>query len=197
MSINGEGHNYFRSKTPYKLKSWAGFGELYWQVTETVKVTGGLRLTWDRKTFTPVPSQLLLIDYREILGADGVGLGPEACTDTIRCPLAGDAPGGRGYMPELPIVQEWREPTGRVVVDWKPDLAFTDETMVYGSISHGYKGGGANPPSVAAPSGLFIAAARGADAAKTFEPEFVNAFEVGTKNVLLGGGLILNAATFY
>lgn len=31
----------------------------------------------------------------------------------------------------------------------------------------------------------------------TFDPEFVNAFEVGTKNVLMGGRLTLNASAFF
>src|SRR3546814_16649963 len=31
-SINGEGHNYFRSSNPYKLESWAAFGEAYYNI---------------------------------------------------------------------------------------------------------------------------------------------------------------------
>src|SRR3546814_19528928 len=31
----------------------------------------------------------------------------------------------------------------------------------------------------------------------TFDPEFVNAFEIGTKNVLMGGRLTLNVAAFF
>src|SRR5262249_2557259 len=42
-SINGEGHNYFRSKNPYKLSSSGVFGELYWQASDVLKVTAGLR----------------------------------------------------------------------------------------------------------------------------------------------------------
>jgi outer membrane receptor protein involved in Fe transport len=106
-SISGDGHNYFRSKNPYKLKSWAGFGEVYWQVNPALKVTAGLRYTDDRKTFIPVPSQVLLAQ-----GAIAGG--------TVN----------RGY-PELPpIKQHWGEWTGRLGVDWKPDLSFTDPTMV-------------------------------------------------------------------
>ena len=36
--------------------------------------------------------------------------------------------------------------SGRLVVDWKPQTAFTDETLVYASYAHGYKAGGATPP---------------------------------------------------
>ncbi|HYG28304.1 MAG TPA: TonB-dependent receptor, partial [Caulobacteraceae bacterium] len=201
--IDGDGHNYFRSKNPYRLTSAAAFGELYWEVTPTLKLTTGLRLSWDKKTFTPVPSQTLLVDYREVSGPIPgqpyilPGQGPEECDDQFYCAAAGSAPGGRGYVADPDIVQEWREPTGRIVLDWKPDLGFTDDSMFYASYARGYKGGGANPPGISAPSGLFIAAARGAEAGATFDPEYVNAFELGSKNTLLGGGLILNVAAFH
>jgi hypothetical protein len=97
--------------------------------------------------------------------------------------------------------QEWREPTGRLTLDWKPELSFTDETLLYASYAHGYKAGGSNPP----PSGIVIWTPEVADfkvhesavKPKTFDPEFVNAFEIGTKNTLLDGRLTVNADAFY
>jgi hypothetical protein len=47
--IDGQGHNYFRSQNPYRLHSWAMFGEAYYQITTEVKLTGGLRFTDDSK----------------------------------------------------------------------------------------------------------------------------------------------------
>jgi iron complex outermembrane receptor protein len=78
--------------------------------------------------------------------------------------------------------------TGRMVVDWTPDLSFTDETLVYGSFSRGYKGGGFNP---AVDRELFP------DVKLNYEPEFVNSYEIGTKNLLLDGTLQANLAAFY
>ena len=204
----GDGHNYFRNGNPYKLRSTALFGELYWQATETVKLTAGLRFTWDEKRFTPLPSQLLLGDYREAQSPSGTatelvvkqpGEGPEGCVESfVSCPLSGTAPGGRGYLAEPDIIQEWRVPTGRLVVDWQPYLPFTDETLVYASVARGYKGGGANPPSVAQPQARFFSDASGGFVVPpTFDAEYVNAFEIGTKNTLFGGGLILNGTAFY
>ena len=198
-SINGQGHNYFRSKNPYRLKSGAAFGEVYWQATPALKVTAGLRYTDDRKVFTPVPSQILLSPGLLTGGTVAIG------------------------YPELaPIKQHWGEWTGRLGVDWKPDLSFTDQTMVYAFYSRGYKGGGANPPQpgfatedqIAAQmlahgysqdtvdfvkSAHFIPVLKltAAEYEPTFRPEFVNAFEVGAKNTLLGGGLTLNADAFF
>ncbi len=160
-SLSGSGHNYFRNKNPYKLESKAAFGELYWQASDTLKVTAGLRYTDDRKSFTPWLSQLLVPGY--------------------------------DYGPAQEVNQRWAEFTGRLGFDWKPVLAFTDETMVYGFYSRGYKGGGANPPPAMSSNWQFPAAEHPAN----FAPEFVNAYEIGAKNTLLGGALTLNSAAFF
>ena len=60
--------------------------------------------------------------------------------------------------------------------------------MLYAFYSRGYKGGGINPPQPADnTSGV----------AQTFEPEFVDSYEIGTKNTLAGGALQLNATGFF
>ena len=53
---------------------------------------------------------------------------------------------GWGYPVAGVVDQQWDELTGRAVANWTPKLDFTDQTLVYGSYSHGYKAGGANPP---------------------------------------------------
>ena len=170
-SVNDQGHNYFLSRNPYKLISYAVFGEAYYQITDNLKLTGGLRWTVDKKEAPRIPTWVL-------------------ANQTVGYPVA-----------EV-IEQEWREPTGRLTVDWKPDLSFTDETMIYGSYAHGYKAGGANPPGfvrVFYVDSLVATSASEASATrpKTFDPEFVDAFEVGTKNTLADGRVTLNLAAFY
>jgi len=59
-SIDAQGHNYFRSENPYRLNSFAGFGEVYYQISPDVKLTGGLRWTDDSKTFFNIPSETFL-----------------------------------------------------------------------------------------------------------------------------------------
>jgi len=198
-SIDGNGHNYFRSKNPYKLESSAFFGEFYYNITDDLKLTAGFRYTDDRKTFTPVPSQTLL----------------------ARSMFAGGTVSA-GYPELTPIRQKWGEGTGRLGLDWKPDLGFADDTMLYAFYSRGYKGGGANPPSPGfATADEFLANAIADGVGKpqldfyqsfgmippltltaveygpTFKPEFVDSFEIGTKNVLLNGTLTLNMTAFY
>jgi outer membrane receptor protein involved in Fe transport len=163
-SLNNLGHNYFLSQNPYVLNSYAGFGEVYYNITPDLKLTGGLRWTDDEKHFIDIPSELL---------EDGAG------------------------YPAIAIVnQKWNEWTGRGVVNWTPKLDFTDQTLVYGSYAHGYKAGGANPPGAA----LLIQET--SDIAEPihplkFKPEFIDAFELGTKNTALDGALTLNGDVFY
>ncbi len=53
---------------------------------------------------------------------------------------------GYGYPVSAIVNQQWDELTGRAVANWTPKLDFTDQTLIYGSYSRGYKAGGANPP---------------------------------------------------
>jgi len=171
-SLNDQGHNYFLSRNPYKLISYAAFGEAYYNLTPNLKITAGLRWTVDKKEAPLIPSWLL-------------------------------ASNSVGYPVAQVIRQKWSKPTGRLTVDWKPDLSFTDETLVYVSLAHGYKAGGANPP----PYGVAVAymsdqikniiIAESATHPKTFDPEYVNAYELGTKNTLDDGRVTLNANVFY
>lgn len=172
----GDGHNYFRSKNEVEIRSRAIFGEGYWDLGPDLRLTAGLRYTEDRKITTPYPSQLLL-------GAQMDG-------------EPGPSSGGyvqRGY-PALPdIDQSWGATTGRLVLDWTPDLGFTNDTLIYASFARGYKGGGTNPPRVDLNPGVI----EYLPLAEDFEPEYVNAFEIGTKNVLMDGQLTLNVTGFY
>jgi|GEM_PF-50389 len=169
-SVNDMGHNYFLSRNPYKLISYAVFGEAYYNITQNLKLTAGLRWTVDKKEAPRIPSMLLA--------------------------------GGTVGLAILNVEeQEWREPTGRLTLDWKPDLAFTDDTLLYASYAHGYKAGGSNPP----PSTPVVwtedigdlLVQDSAAKPKTFDAEFVNAFEVGAKNTLLDGRMTVNLAAFY
>lgn len=175
-ALGEDGHNYFRSKNVVSTRSWAVFGEGYWDLSPDLRLTAGLRYTDDRKVTTPYPSQLLM-------GANLDG-------------TPGSGSGGyyrRGYEPLPDVEQDWQAVTGRVVLDWKPELSFTDDTLVYASYARGYKGGGTNPPRVE----INPTVVQYQPLAGTFEPEYVNAIEIGTKNTLLDGALRVNTTAFY
>jgi len=153
------GRNYYNNTGAYHLKSRAAFGEVYWQLLDNVKITGGLRYTHDRKRVENRPV---------VLTTPGVGI-----------PLSTVEPF---------LFAEFKETTGRLGFDWKPELGFTDETMIYGGYSRGYKAGGVNP---ACSVGVVSCPP------PTFDPEFVDAWEFGAKNTLMGGAMVLNLTGFH
>lgn len=73
------------------------------------------------------------------------------------------------------------DPTGRVILDWKPN----DDTMLYASWSRGFRSGGFNgratTPSAIGP----------------YQPERVDSFEAGLKADLLDGLLRFNPTVFW
>ena len=74
------------------------------------------------------------------------------------------------------------ETTGRFGADWQ----LSDEHLLYAFYSKGYKAGGFNP---AQPGSVNVN--------QSFDPELVNAFELGSKNSFANGDLLLNATGFY
>ena len=158
-SLEGFGRNYFRSLSPYRLKSKAFFGEGYYDVTDELKFTLGLRYTNDEKEQDIVPSALF--------------------APVAALPEAG--------VPIGLLEADFQETTGRIGLDWSPTLNATDDTLVYAFYSKGYKGGGLNPPQPAG-ANLFP---------QTFEPEFIDAFELGTKNTFANNTQSLNVTGFY
>jgi outer membrane receptor protein involved in Fe transport len=161
---------YFRSRSPYKLDAFGAFGEAYWDATDSLSWTLGLRYTNDKKRQENTPSLLLEAP------------GPAGAFDDPVGSLNGFYQGG-------PVQQaEFEEITGRFGFDYQAgDFLFSDDSLLYANIARGYKGGGINPPQSAGLSAVN----------DTFEPEFINALEFGSKSTLFGGAGILNLAAFY
>lgn len=169
---------YFNSDTPkYTLNSMAGFGEVYYDFTDELRLTAGIRYTVDKKT---ISDRANLFDAFQTggfvpLGTDPI---PDAALNPIRDGFAGD-PDGK---------VKFKEPTGRLVLEWQPTMDGFDSSLFYASYSRGYKGGGFNPPFVASEF---------PDQSQFFDPEFVNAFEIGSKLRFANNTMSLNTSAFY
>ncbi|MNX96928.1 TonB dependent receptor [compost metagenome] len=72
-------------------------------------------------------------------------------------------------------------------------MSFTDDTLIYASYARGYKGGGTNPPRMDLNPDVVQYQPLPSD----FEPEDVNAFEIGMKNSMMDDRLRLNMTAFY
>jgi outer membrane receptor protein involved in Fe transport len=124
IPVSGLGHNYFFVYTPYDLESQAVFGEVYWRMTDTLKLTVGARYTQDEKSRVYYPVNLLApVGQGGVVGAPGWN--------------------------EASVVDEqldFEETTGRVTLDWQP----AEDMLLYLTLSRGYKAGGFNTPVLGA-----------------------------------------------
>jgi outer membrane receptor protein involved in Fe transport len=170
-NLSGFGGNYFRSLSPYRLESFAVFGEGYYDITQDLQLTVGLRYTDDRKEQDNTPTALFVPTTA-------------ARADFSPQPIPGNTADNAG---DGTYNVAFEETTGRIGLDWQPALDFTEDTLLYGFYSRGYKGGGINPPQPAGANNF----------PQTFDPEFINSYEIGTKNTLANGALQLNATGFY
>ena len=85
------------------------------------------------------------------------------------------------YVPLTNIEEDWDAVTGEAGLSY----ALNDDFMIYGKYSRGFKSGG------------FDGLAFDVGELEPYDPEFINAFEIGTKTTLLNGRLQANLALYY
>ncbi|HMN54195.1 MAG TPA: TonB-dependent receptor, partial [Sphingopyxis sp.] len=165
-------------------KSIAAFGQVDYRIADTLRLTGGLRYTHDRKSgdeffrilcfgcggFSPdlygSATPALDITASQISLADAPGVASQVTID----PATGIARRG--------LANSWDAVTGTVAVEWQP----TQDQLAFLRYSRGYKSGGFN--------------AGGISALPQTGAEHIDAFEAGYKQTL-GKRLRFNLAGFY
>ncbi|VVT13467.1 TonB-dependent receptor [Sphingomonas sp. EC-HK361] len=174
--VNGNaflGTPFYRNDSDtFRLKSYGIFGETYFEMSDKLKLTLGLRYNNDRKF---VRARNLTLNVLTPIGSDSL-------TDGLNYNAV-------DFDPTTPGVQDYADRsvkfdrlTGRAVIDYK----ITPDNLLYASYSRGYKSGGINPPLPPA-----------FNVPQTFGPEKVDAFEIGSKNTFGNGTLRLNLTGFY
>ncbi len=165
--------------------SYAVFGQADWNVTQTVKLTGGLRYTWDHKEGTEHLRELCF-------GLPSCGFTPDQygsytpALDITASQLPATTARGAGLATIDPttgiasrrLSDSWSATTGTVGVEWTPDAA----TLGYAKYSRGYKSGGFNEGGISAQPET--------------SPEYIDAYELGVKRQF-GRQFQLDAATYY
>ncbi|MEQ1724796.1 MAG: TonB-dependent receptor [Sphingopyxis sp.] len=173
-------------------RNWALFTHNIVHVTDTIDVTLGLRYTDERKRFDALfgnnntactANQAALTPFLTNTGlaATAAGIIGLSCQGNSTAELNGVTINSRRHENEF---------SGTAILSWRP----TDDLLIYTSYARGYKAGGFNldrsalkGPVVglgtATPSTTF-AAVGGAQALVgnlQFDPEIVNAYEIGAK----------------
>jgi iron complex outermembrane recepter protein len=166
------GTPFFRNNTDrLDVTSYGIFGEAYYNFSDSLKLTLGLRYNNDEKSISARSTLASFLVPYTLRG------------DIFASPFVGsfDAdPGRTGNQLTADRDVSFDEWTGRAVLDWQ----ITPDNLLYASYSRGYKSGGINPPLQP-----IFAVQEG------FDPEIVNAFEIGSKNQF--GALTLNVTGFY
>lgn len=189
---------FFRNDTAsYELETWAIFGEFYADIGDRTRLTIGLRYSdeskdvRDRQSLLNNPALEFIpgISNRAYLDntfAEAFEPGGAAGLAVVDERFYGFGTGGNNAVPDFrEFGDSWSELTGKVSIDHYLDLGFTDETMVFATLSRSYKSGGINPPSF---SGAFE---------ETFDPEYINAIELGAKSRLMDGRMQANITYFW
>ena len=153
-------------------KNFAIFGQATYRFTEQLSFTGGLRYTWDDLEFTHTRAPG--VNAFNGLPATGPGVSGNPAGGTI-------ASGGNGTNTSAGSTDSGNL-SGRAVLQFEP----TDDVMLYGSYTRGYKGPAFNvffnhtAPTNAIP----------------IEEELSDSFEIGIKSQFLDRRVQLNVSAF-
>jgi iron complex outermembrane recepter protein len=151
-------------------KSYAAFGQVDYKVTDTVTLTGGLRLTKERKTISRLYGDLANPANSFAYNLDKVP-GPDVAAGFLTPAQIYTTPKAK-YSNVSPTL----------VVSYKP----TEEVNLYAKYAKGFKSGGFNGES-SDPNEL----------ATPYRPEKLDSYEIGLKSRLLDNRLTLNIAAFW
>ena len=144
--------------------SWGAYWHNEYQLTDMVKLIGGIRYSNDKREFD---GGTFSTDGTDFLGTiDALTGSPVSAGDIL-------------------LAQDDSETEQNVSGKLGLDFQFTDDLLVYGSISTSYK------------AGLFYAGVGTEPGVLDYvEPEEVTAYEIGFKSTLLEGGLQVNGAIY-
>lgn len=154
-----------------KYEGYAAYLDLGYEFNERWDVSLGVRYTYDEKDFSNLvyPSQSPVLGNRAALGFDT----PEGA---------------------LSDKQDWDEFTPRLIINYRPNV----DTLLFGSVTAGYKSGGFNTFGTTPPTEFgFTEATPDEYKPASFEPETSTSYELGYKGTLFDGGTQVTANAFY
>ncbi|HTT97718.1 MAG TPA: TonB-dependent receptor [Rhizomicrobium sp.] len=187
------GSPYYDNRTQStSVDSKAVYGEAYWTIIpDSLKITLGLRGTEDIKKSE---DRITIFNGYEVIGNKNNDGALNLCADQLRHGLTSQS--GCDFDPGTPGVQDFEDTsrtfdkiTGRLAVDYDPHWDVTDDTKFYASYSRGYKAGGSNPGVQQGNNNGGIPA--------FYDPETIDAYEVGAKNTMLDGRMQANLTAWY
>jgi iron complex outermembrane receptor protein len=165
--------------------SYAGFSSLTGHVTDTLRLVGGIRYTADRTDFTGTAQSLAIICTQA--ACPTVPLFPQVQYPS-QLPPPVPAPGqivpliGTGAIITNGATNiSGRLPTNRPTYRGAVEYDLAAQSLLYASFETGFRSGGFNT----------------ATGYETYQPEYINAYTLGSKNRFLENRLQLNFEGYY
>src|SRR5579859_2611695 len=170
------------------ISSTAAFGQIDWKFTDQLKLTAGLRYTYDEKHGQEEARYIVFQDLSAAVSAENLGsllpavdITPVQVSNAISkgvCSAPTLQTTGKFAGDDVRCLKDHSDAfTGTLGLSWTPD----DKTLVYGRYNRGYKAFGFNAGFI----GANVEAL----------PEHVDDFEVGFKKTM--GNFVLDADAFY
>ena len=156
---------------PYtsELESWSVFGQADITISDELALTVGARYIDDSKDFK-YSTEFAIYEDPNASDLDGANISYQEVI--------------AAYQGEIDS-QDW---SGKVQLTWTPN----DDLLIYGGWNRGVRGGGGNAPIFPLSPPLDYT-----DEVMTYDPETLDAFEVGFKATFADGLVRLNGAAYY
>jgi iron complex outermembrane recepter protein len=179
-------------------RNWALFTHNIFHLTDTIDLTLGWRYTNERKSFdaTFANNNTVCSALQTSLATAGAFTSPNATARALAASLVGlGCQGNSNAALNGVSIRDRRSEdahSGTAILSWRPN----SDWLVYASFAHGYKAGGFNldRSALALPLLPTAANAQAAVGGLQFDPEFVDAYEIGVKYST--GPLTVNVAAF-
>ena len=192
LTLAQNGAGFYDLQRP-ETNSTAVYGQLSFRASDLLTFTAGARYTRDKKSFKFANANSVLppnaagapdgtlISLTTPAPSDAAfgSAGSTTCTGSNAQPGFNCLPGTNTVVGATYNDATFSKATGRLAVDYKLSAA----QLVFATVSTGFRSGGFN-------SGQAL------EAVRSFKPEEVTAFEVGSKNRFLNNKLQVNAAIY-
>lgn len=176
-------------------EAYAGYARLTYELTPEFRLTAGGRYTTDkRSTFQDVPQAIVICPGANPANPATYCIGTPSLPNGVTAPANWVNPAG-GYFPVVPLgtsgalaaityTGTYSDSRTFNRFDWRLGVEYDigEQSLFYATFETGFKAGG------------FFSSP---DPVKTFDPETVDAFTVGTKNRFLDNRLQLNLEGFW
>lgn len=169
-----------------KTKSYAGFARVTGHLTRALRLVGGVRYTADRKSFNGVGDSIVVVCTQA--ACPNAPLFPQV-TYPSQLTLPVPPPGGVAPVigtgaiisrfPPTPV--NARNPKNRVTYRGAVEFDLAPQSLLYASVETGFRSGG-------------FSVATGYE---TYQPEYITAYTLGSKNRFFHNRLQLNLEGFY